>query len=105
MNMEEFKLVEPILQPFLGRPEPTKYEVYFILGRAYQSLGQLDKAIEIFDKAIDQFGVNSSLLNAVGECYFQLGRHEEARVAWERSLEINPNQPELKKSLEAIKEN
>jgi GWxTD domain-containing protein len=105
MNMEDFKLVEPILQPFLDRPEPPKYEVYFILGRAYQSMSQLDKAIEIFDAAIDQFGVNISLLNAVGECYFQQGRHEEAKVTWERSLEINPNQPELKKSLEAMKEN
>jgi len=41
----------------------------------------------------------------VGECYFQLGRYEEALITWEKSLEINPNQPELKKSLEAIKGN
>jgi len=104
MSMKDFKLVEPILQPFLDRPEPPEYDVYFILGRAYQSLGLLDKAIETFDTAIDQFGVNTSLLNAVGECYFQLGRLEEALVTWERSLEINPNQPELEKSVKAIKE-
>jgi tetratricopeptide (TPR) repeat protein len=41
----------------------------------------------------------------VGECYFQIGEIEEALAAWEKSLEINPDQPELKKSLEAIKEN
>jgi len=105
MNMKNFKLVEPLLQPFIERPEPPQYEIYFILGKAYQSLGQLDKAIETFDKAIDHFGLNTSLLNAVGECYFQLGRYEEALITWEKSLEINPNQPELKKSLEAIKEN
>jgi len=104
MSMKDFKLVEPILQPFLDRPEPPEYDVYFILGRAYQSLGLLDKAIETFDTAIDQFGVNTSLLNTVGECYFQLGRLEEALVTWERSLEINPNQPELEKSVQAIKE-
>ncbi len=104
MYMNDFKLVEPLLKPFLDRPEPAEYEVYLILGRAYQSLSLLDKAIETFDSAIDQFGVNTNLLNAVGECYFQLGRYEEALVAWERSLEINPNQPELKKSVEAIKE-
>jgi predicted Zn-dependent protease len=104
MNLKEFKLVDPLLQPFLDRPEPAQYEVHFILGRAYQSLSLLDKAIETFDKAIDQFGVNTSLLNAVGECYFQLGRYEEALVTWERSLEINPNQPELEKSVQAIKE-
>lgn len=104
MNMKDFNRVEPILQPFLDNPETAQYEVYFILAKAYQSLSLLDKAIETFDKAIDQFGVNTSLLNAVGECYFQLGRYEEALVTWERSLEINPNQPELEKSVQAIKE-
>jgi len=104
MIMKDFKLAEDILQPFFGKAEPPKYEVFFILGKAYQSSGRLDKAIETFDKAIDHFGVNTNLLNAVGECYFQLGKYEEALAVWEKSLEIDPNQPELQKSMEAIKE-
>jgi len=105
MKIEEYKQVESILQPLLDRPEHPPYEVYFVLARAHQGLGQLDKAIAILDSAIDYFGVNTNLLNTVGDCYYQLGRYEEALVAWERSLEINPNQPELKKDVEAIKEN
>jgi len=104
MNMQDFKLAEDLLLPFFGKAEPPKYEVFFILGKAYQGSGWLDKAIETFDKAMDHYGVNMNLLNAVGECYFQLGKYEEALAVWEKSLEINPNQPELQKSMEAIKE-
>jgi len=38
------------------------------------------------------------------EYYFQLGEPEEALAAWQKSLEINPNQPQIKKSVEALKE-
>jgi len=44
------------------------------------------------------------VLNAIGTCYVQLGDTEEARTAWEKSLEISPNQQEIKKKLESLKE-
>jgi tetratricopeptide (TPR) repeat protein len=80
------------------------YDVFFVLGKAYQALGELSKAIELFNSAIDFYGINTNILNSLGECYFQSGDMEEALAAWEKSLEINPDQPELTKSLEAIKE-
>ncbi|TET70087.1 MAG: tetratricopeptide repeat protein [Candidatus Aminicenantes bacterium] len=43
------------------------------------------------------------LLNSLGECYYRLGSEDEALAAWEKSLEINPNQPEIKKKIKAIK--
>jgi len=49
------------------------------------------------------FGLNANLLNALGECYFRLGIRDEALAAWEKSLEINPNQPEVIKRVKAIK--
>ncbi len=44
------------------------------------------------------------LLNTIGECHFQLGEPREALAAWQKSLEINQNQPQIKKSVEALKE-
>jgi GWxTD domain-containing protein len=102
--MEEYTEIEPLLLPLFGKPDPPEYDGFFVLGKAYQAMGELSKAIELFNSAIDHYGINTNLLNSVGECYFQLGEIEEALAAWERSLEINPDQPELKKSLEAIKE-
>jgi tetratricopeptide (TPR) repeat protein len=104
MLLKDYTKIEPLLLPLFDEPEPPPYDVYFILGKAYQVLGELNKAIELFDSAISIYGININVLNAVGECYFQLGQIEEALAAWERSLEINPDQPGLKKSLEAIKE-
>jgi predicted negative regulator of RcsB-dependent stress response len=40
----------------------------------------------------------------MGECYLQLGEPNEALAAWQKSLEINQNQPQIKKSVEALKE-
>ncbi len=104
MVLNEYTKIEPLLLPLFEKPDPPLYDVFFVLGKAYQALGELSKAIELFNSAIDHYGINTNVLNAVGECYFQLGETEEALTAWEKSLEINPDQPELKKSLEAIKE-
>ncbi|MDH5744133.1 MAG: GWxTD domain-containing protein [Candidatus Aminicenantes bacterium] len=104
LTLAEYKKIESVLLPFLNQPEPPQYELFFILGKAYQNLGELDKAIDIFDKALSHYGLNVNLLNSLGECYFQLGSLEGALAAWEKSLEINPDQPEIQKSVKVIKE-
>ena len=104
MSLAEYKKVESVLFPFLSQPKLPIYEVFFIMGKAYQNTGELSKAIDVFDKAISHFGQNINLLNTLGECYFQLGSAEEALAAWEKSLEMKPNQPQIKKSVEALKE-
>lgn len=99
----EVAQIPELLTPFVEQPKVT-YEVLDLLGRSWQRLGKWNKAIEIFDRAVEQFGTNPSLLNALGDCYFALGRREEARVVWKKSLELNPEQPEIKKKLESLKE-
>lgn len=104
MALADYKKIEPILLPFLNQGQPSKYELYFLMGRAYKNLGELSKAIEIFDKAISHYGLNVNILNIIGECYFQLGNTSAALTAWEKSLEINPDQPEIGKNVGALKE-
>jgi len=104
MRLGEYKEVETVLYPFLNRLERPPYELLFIMGKAYQNMGKLDKAIEIFDKGITHYGLNINLLNSIGECYFQLGNAKEALAAWEKSLEIHPDQPQIKKNVDALKE-
>lgn len=104
MALAEYEKIESILLPFLNQPQPSAYEVFFIMGKTYQNLGKLIKAIEVFDQSISHFGLDINLLNAIGECYFQLGNEKEALTAWEKSLEINPKQPQIKKNVETLKE-
>jgi hypothetical protein len=42
-------------------------------------------------------------LNTIGECYYKLGSDEEALVAWKRSLELFPDQEDLKKRVDGLK--
>ncbi len=104
MKVGEYKKIEAILLPFFNQTQPPNYEVFYIMGKVYQNTGELSKAIEMFDKALSHYGINIHLLNSLGECYFQLGNAREALVAWEKSLEINPDQPQTKKNIEVLKE-
>ncbi len=103
MTLAEYKKIESVLLSFLNQSTPPKYEVFFIMGKAYQKLGELGKAIDTFDRAISHYGLNIHLLNSLGECYFQLGEPGEALAAWEKSLELNQDQPQIRKNVENIK--
>lgn len=98
----EHEKIKQILLPFSESPQ-ANYEVYFFLGKAHQALGELTQAIRFYDRAISLFGINMYILNSLGECYYRLGESEEALAAWEKSLEVNPDQPDIKKRIEAIK--
>ncbi len=104
LALEEYQKIESVLLPFLNRPEVPKYELLFIMGKAYENRKEFKKAIEVFDKAISHYGLNIHLLNSIGECHFRLGETNEALAAFEKSLEISPDQPQIKKIVEALKE-
>lgn len=103
LTLGELGKIEPLLLPFFSRPGTPRYELYVLLGKDYQKLGQWAKAIDILDKAVSSYGINTSLLNSLGECYTRLGKIPEALTVLEKSLELDPNQPEIKKAVEALK--
>jgi hypothetical protein len=39
----------------------------------------------------------------LGDCYYGLREFGEALAAWEKSLEINSNQPEIKERVKILK--
>ncbi|GAI97870.1 unnamed protein product, partial [marine sediment metagenome] len=53
---------------------------------------------------LSQFGININILNSIGECYYRLGNIEEALIAWEKSLELNPKQENVKKLVDSLKQ-
>jgi len=104
VELKEYAKILLVLEPLINLPGSPAFDVYVLLGGSYQELGEFSKAIEVFDKAIQRFGVNTLVLNALGGCYFRLGQLSEALAAWEKSLEMNPEQPEIRKNIKAIKE-
>jgi GWxTD domain-containing protein len=102
LHLSKFDEIPTLLMPFL-KTEPEVYEVYFYLGKAAQYRNENDKALEYFIKAASHFGLNIPLLNSMGDCYFQINNFTEASKVWEKSLEMNPEQPLVQKKLESIR--
>ena len=102
LQTEKFAKAISTLIPF-SEIENVRYEVYSYLGQAHQALGEFDQSIVVYNEALSRFGLNIGILNSLGECYFRLNNVEEAIAAWNKSLEINPQQPEIKTKLESLK--
>jgi len=98
----EFARIKEILDPFLGT-DIENHAVYASLGRASQGLGQYDEAIDFFRLFMEYEGLHYEILNAVGQCHRALGQNAEAIEVWEKSLELNPGQPDIGKMLEKLK--
>lgn len=79
------------------------YGLSVLLGRTYQAAGRYDQAIRHFDSAVAVFGINTQLLNLLGECYSQLGDRDSALDAFEKSLELDPNQDKIKQLVQSLK--
>jgi tetratricopeptide (TPR) repeat protein len=94
--------IEAVLSPFLEGENP-EFEVLFLLAESKKNLSEFDEAIRLYRDIIVKFGLRINILNSLGYCYYQAGNEAEARAAWEKSMEINPEQPEIKKMLDSLK--
>jgi len=99
---KEYEKIKEILIPFLERPVEN-YSLYSILGTAFHELEEYEQAISHYQKFTSHEGASFQILNAIGECFHELGNMEEALRAWEKSLEVKPDQPEIKEKIKAIK--
>lgn len=95
--------VKQVLMAFSDVSE-VPYQLYLLLGKSHQALGEFDQAIALYNKALSQYGINLDLLNSTGECYYRLGIWDKALAAWEKSLEINDRQPDIKKKVNILKQ-
>jgi len=98
---EKYQEVLNIALPFINQGNKDFLE---IVGQSFQALKQYQQAIDHYKQYLAHFGTNINVLNAIGECYYQLGDMEEALYAWERSLQIEPSQTGIKDRVKAIKE-
>ncbi|MGB8951740.1 MAG: GWxTD domain-containing protein [Candidatus Aminicenantales bacterium] len=98
----DFREVKKVLKPFVPTPQ-KRHDFLALLGMACQKLEEWEEAISYHKQFLARQGTNINSLNAIGECYYQLGKIDEALVAWEKSLEINPQQEEIRKWVDRIK--
>lgn len=101
----EYPKAIQVLAPFLGRAQVIKYEMYMLAGDVFRKSGEFAKAVEVLDLAVSHYGVNASVLNAIGESYLGMGKLSPALAAFEKSLQLSPDQPEVRKRVEELKKN
>lgn len=104
MQKGEFAKVIDLLAPFMDPKNPPRYELMFSLAMAYRKVNQFERALQIIDQAIAHYGINIHLLNLAGECHLHLGQRLEALQAFQKSLELLPNQPEIQRLVDSLKE-
>jgi GWxTD domain-containing protein len=98
--LKAYPSVVELLAPFAAKQNPDVLE---LLGRSFHALGDFQRAISYYQAYLSHFGTNFAIYALMGDCHLQLGQTAEALKAWEKSLEINPDQEELKKRIDALK--
>jgi tetratricopeptide (TPR) repeat protein len=99
---EDYAAARRILKPFADQKDGDTRFLKF-LGDISQKLEQYLEAVSYYRRYIEGQGLSTGVLNALGQCFYQLGNPEEALGAWEKSLEMNPEQPEVKKMVDSLK--
>jgi GWxTD domain-containing protein len=91
------------LDPYLDPAKGATYETCVLAAEALKRTGAYDRAIGILDRTVSSFGINATVMNAIGECDEGLGKTKEALAAYEKSLQLSPDQPKVKDRVEALK--
>jgi Flp pilus assembly protein TadD len=80
---------------------PQQFEVIAGLGFANYQTGNFEDAIRYLEQAMTLRPPETGLLNTLGDAYDHLGNDERARQSFERSLALDPAQPDIQKRLES----
>ncbi len=92
-----------LLAPFAADESQAGYPVLLACGQAWLQAGEFARAERCLDGALARFGVNTTLLNALGQCHIGLKRPGEALSVLEKSLQLDPRQEEIRQQVEALK--
>jgi tetratricopeptide (TPR) repeat protein len=91
-----------ILEQFLAQ-NPKAYQARLLIGDCYREKGELDKAIEIYTKAVEEAKadektgqqVSAKGLAAIGESYLRKNDIANAQVFFKQSIDTNPDNESL----------
>lgn len=67
------------------------YEAVLFLGKTYETLGDNNYAVSVYNTYLDNAGPNPQVLNQLGLCRIQTGDYDGALNAFQRALNIEDN--------------
>lgn len=94
---EAASLLEPMEEAF-----PDSHEVATGLGFVRFFQDRFEESVEHLERAIGLRAPVPTVLNVLAEAYDRTGRPADARATFERSLELNADQPQVRERLAAL---
>jgi Flp pilus assembly protein TadD len=85
------------------RSRPSQAGPYIADGWLCAREGDLDAARVRFQRALDLEPRNPRAMVELGRIYERLGRPDRAVVLYERALQANPDQPDLRKKVAGLR--
>jgi tetratricopeptide (TPR) repeat protein len=73
------------------------------LGWIYYKKGDLDKALSFIEKA-SELVEDPVIYDHLGDIYYERSDKEKAVRFWRKSLEVKPEQTEVKRKIEGLKQ-
>jgi GWxTD domain-containing protein len=74
-----------------------RFVFHVLRGQALFGLERYEDALADLEQANRAYNSDTGVLNTLGRCYQKLGRRAEALDAFNASLKLNPDQPEIKR--------
>lgn len=85
------------------REDSESHDAALVLGEAYQRVGDPARAVRFLEQAMRLRGVDPHLLNLLASCEAELGNVPGAIGYLERSLELAPDQDDVREHLQRLK--
>ncbi len=96
-NDEALELAET-----LRSDERFRYSYFLTKGLALFAKGRFAEAADTLAEGNRIYNSDITLLNALGEAYFKIGRYQDALNALKASVKLNPEQPAIKRLIEDV---
>ena len=103
LALDEAPAAVKALEPFVAEARTPLYDTLLLAAQALMKTGDPGRAAGLLDRAVARFGVNAVLMNTLGECDEALAKPQEALAAYEKSLQLSPDQPRIKGRVDALK--
>ena len=102
ISKNDFVSAEKDIQTFLSF-ESDNLEGLLALTVILSETGYDDRAIAILTDLADKYPSNSIILNNLGLIYYRRGDYTSAMTYWEKSIDLNPNQTEIRQNLRQLR--
>lgn len=103
LGLDDAPAAAKALAPFVQASKKPLYETLVLAADLMKRTSDLAGAVGLIERAVAQYGINAALMNALGECHEGLAKPQEALAAYQKSLELSPDQPVIKARVEALK--